>query len=196
MKKKKLNPMEIVINMSKPYKYMSTSGISDLICNFCKVNGHSEKFHEMKAPIQLPSIVPNNTNLEEMASMDKQEKIGGIKHDDGKPRWDLLPYDAVEGAIIILTEGAHEYGERNWEEGMQWSRPYAALQRHITSWWNGESFDKKSGKSHLWHALCELLFLVAYERRGLSKTFDDRPLLKKVPPISTSSEPLRDIRQG
>lgn len=101
-------------------------------------------------------------------------KKQGRKNDDGKLRWDLLPYDAVRGIVSILTHGSNVYGDRNWENGMDWHRPYAALQRHLTAWWEDrEPFDKDTGKSHLWHAGCCILFLIAYEIRGVGN--DDRP---------------------
>lgn len=66
-------------------------------------------------------------------------------------------------------------GDRNWELGMKWSRPYGALMRHLWAWWNPytPSVDAETGRSHLWHAACCLAFLIAYEERGIGE--DDRP---------------------
>ena len=38
----------------------------------------------------------------------------GKKYDANKPRWDLLPLDALEGAADILTFGAKKYSDHNW----------------------------------------------------------------------------------
>lgn len=100
--------------------------------------------------------------------------LQGVKFDDGKDPWDLVPYDAVRAIVKVLAFGAQKYAPRNWEKGMNWSRPYAALQRHLTAWWEGEKADPETGFSHLWHAGCCLFFLIAYELRGVGK--DDRPL--------------------
>jgi len=97
----------------------------------------------------------------------------GRKDDQGKLRTDLLPPDVLEAMAQILTDGADRYGDRNWEQGMKWSRPYGALLRHILSWWQGEDTDPDSGRPHLWHALCCVSFLVAYEQRKIGQ--DDRP---------------------
>jgi hypothetical protein len=102
------------------------------------------------------------------------------KDDGGKAPWHLLPVDAVRGIVAVLGFGAAKYGERNWEAGMAWSRPYAALQRHMTAWFEGEAKDPETGMSHLWHAGCCCLFLIAYEMRGIGT--DDRPKTKKDPP--------------
>jgi len=97
----------------------------------------------------------------------------GTKHDGGKPRMDLLPPEFLLGTADILGFGADKYGARNWEAGMRWGRPYAALQRHMLAWWAGEDTDKETGQSHLNHAACCLAFLIAYEARGIGE--DDRP---------------------
>ena len=97
----------------------------------------------------------------------------GVKFDSGKLRMDLLPPEIDFAIARILTDGADKYGERNWEHGMAWSRPYAALRRHLIAWWSGEDADPECGHSHLWHVLTNAAFLVAYEQRGIGR--DDRP---------------------
>ena len=91
----------------------------------------------------------------------------GRKDDTGKAPWHLLPFDAVRTIVMILQFGAKKYAPRNWEKGMAWSRPYDALMRHMTAWWEGEAKDPETGYSHLWHAGCCILFLIAYEIRGI-----------------------------
>lgn len=97
----------------------------------------------------------------------------GRKDDAAKDRFELLPGDALRAIAVILTLGAAKYGDRNWEKGMKWSRVYGALQRHLNDWWQGEALDAETGKSHLAHAGCCLLFLIAYEIRSVGE--DDRP---------------------
>lgn len=90
-----------------------------------------------------------------------------IKNDEGKLPWFLLPPDAIDDVLGVLQYGAAKYGERNWERGMDWSRPFSALMRHMWAWWRGETYDPESGKAHLAHAACCVLFLLAYELRGV-----------------------------
>lgn len=97
----------------------------------------------------------------------------GTKFDHGKDPWHLLPWDAARAVVRVLAFGAGKYSERNWENGMAWSRPFAALQRHLTAWWDGEKADPETGYSHLWHAGCCVFFLIAFELRGSGT--DDRP---------------------
>lgn len=97
----------------------------------------------------------------------------GVKADTGKPQYHLLPLDAVELVTNVLQAGAEKYSERNWEKGMDWSRPYNALMRHMFAWWQGNKDDKETNLPHLAHAACNALFLLAYTLR--QKGCDDRP---------------------
>jgi len=103
--------------------------------------------------------------------------LGGWKADAGKIRMELIPPEFLTGTAQVLTFGAHKYGDRNWEAGLEWSRCYGALQRHMWAWWNGEHTDAETGMSHLWHASCCLAFLIAYEARQTGR--DDRPEPRK-----------------
>lgn len=96
-----------------------------------------------------------------------------VKHDDSKPRHDLIPAEIVDALAAILTFGAQKYGARNWESGFRWGRVFAALMRHLWAWWRRSGPDEETGFSHLWHAAACLAFLVAFEARGAGE--DDRP---------------------
>lgn len=106
----------------------------------------------------------------------------GVKHDDAKARLDLIPPEALFALGEILTYGARKYTDRNWEKGMRWGRVFAAATRHLWAWWGGRgpttqsflfgSLDDETKRSHLWHALCCVVFLVVYEERRIGS--DDR----------------------
>lgn len=87
--------------------------------------------------------------------------------------WGTAPV-VGKGIAEILASGAAKYGDRNWEAGMHWSRIYAAVLRHLWDW-RVDPLDPETGKSHLWHALCGIIFLITYEQRGIGH--DDRPRL-------------------
>lgn len=103
----------------------------------------------------------------------------GRKDDVDKDPWHLAPWDAFRAIVSVLRHGAARYGDRNWERGMAWSRPFAALQRHLSAWWMREGVDPDTGMSHLWHAGCCIVFLIAYELRGSGA--DDRPTKELAP---------------
>lgn len=92
---------------------------------------------------------------------------GGIKHDQGKPRTELLPPDALLGAAQVFSFGASKYGDRNWEKGISNSRLIGAALRHLFSVMKGNLIDKESDLPHIDHALCCVMML--------SDNFKNRP---------------------
>ena len=96
----------------------------------------------------------------------------GRKDDGDKTPYHLLAPEMLEATALVLGFGAKKYSARNWEKGMHWSRPFGALMRHMWAWWRGEACDPETGYSHLWHSCACIMFLVAYEQRGVGT--DDR----------------------
>jgi len=90
-----------------------------------------------------------------------------LKYDADKPRPELIPPEALEEIAKVLAFGADKYAAGNWAtgNGFAWSRLYGALLRHLYAWARGEDKDPESGLSHLAHAGCMLVFLIAHVRR-------------------------------
>jgi hypothetical protein len=97
---------------------------------------------------------------------------GGIRNDAGKPRYSLLPPDAMDEIVQVLTFGERKYGARNWERGMAWGRSLDAALRHVVAFMAGEEDDPESGIHHLAHAVADLMFVLAYRLRRIGT--DDR----------------------
>lgn len=97
----------------------------------------------------------------------------GRKDDSAKLPYHLIAPEILESLSKVLQFGAKKYAPRNWEAGMDWSRVFSASQRHLWSWWNKEEADPETGFSHLEHAACCIMFLLAYEQRKVGT--DDRP---------------------
>lgn len=97
----------------------------------------------------------------------------GTKFDQGKPGFELLPDDALAAIQKVLDFGAVKYDARNWEKGMNWKRAWNACLRHLWAWMRREECDPETRMSHLWHAGCCILFLIAWEMRKVGA--DDRP---------------------
>lgn len=96
----------------------------------------------------------------------------GAKHDNGKPRLDLLPPLALEEIAGVLAYGAGKYGDHNWRGGFAYGRLIAASLRHTFAWMRGEDVDTESGIGHLAHAACNLCFMLELLKSG--KGEDDR----------------------
>lgn len=107
--------------------------------------------------------------------------MSGVKFDQGKATFDLVPFDALAAVHRVMVFGAGKYGARNWERGMGWLRLWNACLRHLFAWVAGEDRDPETGESHLAHAACCILFLLAYVTRQAGT--DDRtpPLAIEAP---------------
>lgn len=102
-----------------------------------------------------------------------QDKPEGVKYDDGKLRFDLIPAFALEQLAAIYTMGAAKYADRNWEKGIKYSRVFAAIMRHLWAFWRGETIDSESGLPHVAHAAWGCFALLQY--LSTCPEFDDRP---------------------
>lgn len=103
----------------------------------------------------------------------------GTKYDEEKIRFDLFSPSFAQDVSVVLTKGAEKYEAHNWEKGILYSRVYAALQRHLNAWWQGEDNDPEWGLHHLAHAGCCLMFLHWYDTRYPHYSeFDDRTFTK------------------
>jgi len=96
-------------------------------------------------------------------SAKKQSANGGIKFDDNKPDYSLIPPNALEDAVKVLTIGAKKYERLNWKKLDNIDdRYFAAAQRHLWALKKGETFDDETGIHHGAHAICCMMFLVEY----------------------------------
>ena len=84
----------------------------------------------------------------------------GIKYDNEKLDWSLVPFNAMEGAIRVLQHGAKKYKPDNWKFVEPIERYYNAAMRHLTAIFNGELKDPDTGELHASHLLCNALFIV------------------------------------
>lgn len=101
----------------------------------------------------------------------------GVKYDEGKPSFALIPWDAMFEVARVFTEGAKKYEPRNWEKGLAYSRVFSSTQRHLTSWFQHRETYDPDGTSlrQISQAVWGCLVLLAYELRGRDD-LDDRPM--------------------
>lgn len=86
----------------------------------------------------------------------------------------LFPTTARAYGALAMTEGDLKYGGYNYRTaGVKASVYYAAANRHMDKWFNGEWADEKTGVPHLASALaCIGVLIDAIECEKLN---DDRP---------------------
>jgi len=114
------------------------------------------------------------TPIDEKAQITKEALKAGLKSDKGKLRYDLVPVEALEEVVKVFTFGSEKYDDRNWEKGLNYSRVYAALQRHANAFWKGENLDDESKCYHMASVAFCALALIQYSK--FNTEFDDRPI--------------------
>lgn len=91
------------------------------------------------------------------------ENMEGIKYDDSKPDYSLIPPRALNDLVKVLTFGAKKYDRHNWKKVENAEQRYfAAAQRHLWAVLRGETHDPESGEHHYAHALCCIMYLLEF----------------------------------
>ncbi len=98
---------------------------------------------------------------------------GGLRFNEGKSRYDLLPPEAIEALAKHYTVGAKKYADRNWERGMAWGKCFASLMRHGWAWMRGEDIDPETGTHHMISVAWNAIAIYVYSVRKIGE--DDRP---------------------
>lgn len=94
-------------------------------------------------------------------------KIVGQKYDSEKPKFSLIPSKPLWQVVEVLEFGAGKYGVDNWQSVPNArERYFNACHRHLNAWWAGEKTDSESRLPHLAHAVCCLLFLMWFDKKG------------------------------
>lgn len=91
------------------------------------------------------------------------KNIQCAKADKGK-----LPISLVPMFIIKCIAAIRKYGEEKYHAPNNWvlvdkQRYVDAMWRHLIAYQEGEIYDKESGLPHLWHAACNMAFILEME---------------------------------
>jgi len=105
----------------------------------------------------------------------------GVKFDISKPKFSLLPWEALVQAVWVLMFGEAKYDTDNWKKIEDAQRRYLdSMQRHAADVFVGlaegkkvhEILDSQSGMPTLAHVVCCALFALWFSRGDLPKTYD------------------------
>lgn len=102
----------------------------------------------------------------------KDEKTGGEKGSK-LARFDLIPQDALWALAEHYGKGCQKYSENNWMRGYKWGLSFAAAQRHLSQFWNGENVDEETKSLHCIAAAWHCLAMASFVMRKIGT--DDRP---------------------
>lgn len=89
-----------------------------------------------------------------------------VKKDEGKLRYDLIPYASLDKMVEVLTKGNQKYPkpEQNWlvnSTRKDIARYEAAIGRHYSQLMQGEEFDAEMGTDHLANIAVNCMFIMA-----------------------------------
>jgi hypothetical protein len=125
----------------------------------------SDKFKSDRMVAEAPyNPGYEGVSVKDLIKSSQNATTGGRKFDGGKLQYSLLPPSALQATVEILTFGAEKYEPNNWKHVPNSKQRYFdAMQRHVWAWKNGEQDDPESGRNHLAHALCCLMFLYEHD---------------------------------
>jgi hypothetical protein len=81
-----------------------------------------------------------------------------------KPRYDLVPWDAMEEAVKVITTGQKKHPNDEWKS-LSAGTHLACAFRHLVARARGEIIDD-DGLPHTAHAICRLLFICSLDKTG------------------------------
>lgn len=93
----------------------------------------------------------------------------GLRYNGGKPRYDLIPPEALDALADHFRKGMEKYAERNWERGMSWGHCFAGAMRHLWAFWRGQDYDEETGTHHCIAAAWNCFALFTYYTRGIGE---------------------------
>lgn len=94
---------------------------------------------------------------------------------EGKGRYDLLPFYALERLAAHYENGAIKYGDRNWELGQPIARYIDSCIRHLSKWMQGYNEEDHLAAAG-WNIFAAIHNIEAIEKGELPET-----LLESLP---------------
>jgi len=117
-----------------------------------------------------PNVKQIEEYMAELNYIESKNNTKGVKFDDSKLRWSLIPLDALQDVVKVLEFGAKKYAPDNWKYvDKAQERYWDAAMRHIVAYKLDNKADSETGLSHLAHAICCLLFLLNFDNQENNK---------------------------
>lgn len=101
------------------------------------------------------------TQIDEQSVESLNSNNTEAKDDGGKITPSLVPTEIIRAIAKIRMYGTEKYHDpQNWRS-VSAERYHEALLRHILAAWNDvRAVDEESGMPHIWHAACNLAFII------------------------------------
>lgn len=144
--------------------------MSDESVDYCK-NCYHEKSLHYQVPDQVPGhyTYPCSENKNGLCSCEnyiygetRTIAASGAQKGTKAERFDLVPVYPLTLLARLYGAGAKKYAAHNWRMGYEWSKSYAAAQRHLTAFWDGEDIDPETGVPHVINVAFHMFALAQY----------------------------------
>lgn len=97
----------------------------------------------------------------------------GLRFNEGKIRWDLVPWEIIEHVAAVYTYGALKYDDWNWINLDNVDDYLAAAMRHIVAWRRGSILNhRERNLPHLAQAIWNLIGAMYAQRTQLPSSYD------------------------
>ena len=105
----------------------------------------------------MPVYLDNNPQLPGLETV-------GVKYDEDKPCYTLIPPNSLRGMADVLTFGAKKYKAESWKTVPEAQKRYLdALYRHLEAYRSGELVDEETGLHHMSHIMCNAAFVMWFD---------------------------------
>lgn len=91
------------------------------------------------------------------------DNIQFAKADKGKLPISLVPMEIIRNIAAIRQYGKEKYNAPNNWVIVEKQRYIDAMWRHLIAYQEGHDVDDESGLPHLWHAACNMAFILEME---------------------------------
>lgn len=118
----------------------------------------------------------------------------GAQKGTKEARYDLIPIPALDALARLYGKGAEKYAEHNWRLGYEYSKSYAAAQRHMNAFWSGENIDPETQIPHTICAAFHMFALTTYLTEH--PEFDDRFETTHLQPQTSIQEMFSQAFEG
>lgn len=113
--------------------------------------------------VKNENVLPINQGKDESSGVDYS-----IKSDAGKYKPTLCHPSLIEAVARVREYGAAKYGNNECWKRVEEQRYKDALYRHWLAYLeNPDGVDEESGMPHLWHAACNMDFLVEMQKERM-----------------------------
>lgn len=87
------------------------------------------------------------------------------RFNEGKLKWSLVDYKALEPLVRVLEYGANKYSADNWKKGLDKKEILESTMRHLIALISDQPLDDESKLEHEGHVLANMMFYSHFNQK-------------------------------